>query len=179
MRFESGRTLHSHLGMSGSWRVFSAHEEPRPGGLWLLLVTPEAIVAQYRGPTLRLLEPGETPRPVAQLGPDLLAADVDAGEAMVHRLAAADPGRTIGETLMDQRVVAGIGNVYKSETLFLCGIDPWRPVGSITPDEARALGAEARELMQIGVRSGGGISTYAPGGGTPSRGLKWVYRRVR
>jgi endonuclease VIII len=173
LRFESGRVLHSHLAMGGVWRVLPAGEEPRRAGLWLLLATQRHVVTQYRGPVLRLLEPGEQVSAVGQLGPDLLGADVDAADALTRRLARAEPSRTIGETLLDQRVVSGIGNVYKSETLFLCGIDPWRPVGRVTETEAAALGATARKLMQLGVREPGKISTYAPGG------LKWVYHRVR
>jgi endonuclease VIII len=177
VRFDSGRVLHSHLGMVGVWRVFAAGSQPRTGGLWLLLETPKAVVAQYRGSTLQLLEPGAPIPRVAELGPDLLADDMDASATLVRRLARVDPARTIGDVLMDQRVVAGIGNVFKSETLFLCGIDPWRPVGSISPDEAGELGATARRLMQMGVTDQR-ISTYRPDGRV-GQGTKWVYRRVR
>jgi endonuclease-8 len=163
--FASGRVLHSHLGMNGSWRVSPAREELRRGGLWLLLGTPEVVVAQYRGPTLRLYEPGEQIRPVAGLGQDLLGDGVDGGSAMAGALERADPIVCVGEALLDQRLVSGIGNIYKNEALFLCGIDPWRPVGSIAADEARALGETARGLLREAMSNPGHV--------------RWVYRRAR
>lgn len=178
MRFDSGRVLHSHLMMSGVWRLLPASREPRPGGLFLLIGTREHVAALYRCPAVRLLEPGQPLTEVAALGPDLLGADVDPGEAAVRALARADPGREVGEAVMDQRVMAGIGNVYKSETLYLCGIDPWRTVGSLAEEEARAIGATAGRLMAEGVRTRGAIVTYRPPGGRPfSRETKWVYGR--
>ena len=79
---------------------------------------------------------------------------------------------------MDQRVVGGIGNVYKSETCFLTGIDPWRAVGTLDRDEATALGATAAALLADGVREPGGIRTYRPPGAPPwSRERTWVYKR--
>lgn len=162
--FESGRVLHSHLGMSGSWRVFPASGKLRCGGLWLLLKTPDLVVAQYRGPTLRLYERGEHIGRIGNLGPDLLGDDVDAASAMADALERADPALRVGEALLNQRLVSGIGNIYKSETLFLCGIDPWRPVGSITADEARALGDTARGLLRDAIVDPGQT--------------RWVYRRA-
>ncbi len=177
-RFGSGRVLHSHLVMHGVWRLVPADRPLPRGSLWLALCTEEWVAAQYRGPVLRLLEPGERPAGVPLLGPDLLDAAVDPGAAAVSRLARVDPGREVGEALMDQRVVAGIGNVYKSETCFLCGVDPWRPVGSLTGEEARALGATASRLLAEGVRQGGPITTYrAPLGPRDPGDRTWVYGR--
>jgi endonuclease VIII len=178
IRFESGRTLHSHLMMSGVWRLLPAAVPVRRGGLWLGLWTADHVAAQYRGPVLQLLEPGERPRSVDLLGPDLLDEAVDPGAAAAARLARVEPSRQVGEALMDQRVVAGIGNVYNSETCVLCGVDPWRPVGGLSPQEAAALGATAARLMADDVRGGGPITTYRPPGGRPgSRETTWVYGR--
>jgi endonuclease-8 len=178
LRFESGRTLHSHLVTSGVWRLLPASAPLRRGGLWLALWTREHVAAQHHGPVLRLLEPGERVPAVDALGPDLLDESVDPGPATAARLAAGEPTRQVGEALLDQRVVAGIGNVYKSETCFLCGVDPWRPVGGLTHDEAIALGETASRLMAADVRSGGPISTYRPAGGRPAAGgSTWVYGR--
>ena len=178
LRFESGRTLHSHLVTTGAWRLRPAAAELRRGGLWLALWTRDHVAARFRGPVLRLLEPGERVPAVDALGPDLLDEAVEPGQATAARLAAVDPGREVGEALLDQRVVAGIGNVYKSETCFLCGVDPWRSVGDLTPGEAAALGATASRLMAADVRSGGAITTHRPQGGRPSRGGRtWVYGR--
>ena len=128
---------------------------------------------------MRLLEPGEPlPRGLTSTGPDLLDRSVDPGRAAEAALARLEPSREVGDALMDQRVVAGIGNVYKSETCFLAGIDPWRAVGTLTPGEAHALGATAAELLAQGVRDAGAIRTYRPPGARPfSRERTWVYNR--
>lgn len=178
LRFASGRTLHSHLMMSGVWRLLPAAREPRRGGLFLALWTAGHVAALYRCPRVRLLEPGEPlPRDLTATGPDLLGADVDPGAAAARALGRLEPGRQVGEAIMDQRVVAGVGNVYKSETCFLAGVDPWRAVGSLAPDEAAALGATAARLMAADVRSGGPIRTYRPPGPAASRERTWVYGR--
>jgi endonuclease-8 len=179
LRFASGRVLHSHLMMSGVWRLLPASRTPRPGGLFLALWTEGHVAALYRCPTVRLLEPGEPlPRAVRATGPDLLGAGVDPGRAAAERLARVEPTREVGEALMDQRIVSGIGNVYKCETCFLTGIDPWRPVGSLSDREAAALGAEAARLLQLGVDDRGPIRTWRPPDAPPwSRERTWVYGR--
>ncbi len=179
LRFASGRVLHSHLMMTGVWRLLPATRPPRPGGLMLALWTDRDVAALYRCPNVRLLEPGEQlPRGLRATGPDLLGADVDAAAATTLALGRLEPTREIGEALMDQRVVAGIGNVYKSETCFLTGVDPWRSVGTLTDDEAAALGATAARLLAEGVRDAGRIRTYRPPDAPPwSREHTWVYNR--
>ena len=179
LRFASGRVLHSHLMMSGAWRLAPAARAPSPGGLFLALWTDRHVASLYRCPNVRLLEPGaQLPAMVTSTGPDLLDAEVDPGPATAAALARIEPSRQVGEALMDQRVVAGIGNVYKSETCFLTGIDPWRAVGTLSPEQARALGATAAALLADGVRDRGAIRTYRPPGGPPwSHEHTWVYRR--
>ena len=179
LRFASGRVLHSHLMMSGVWRLRRADRPIFPGGLFLALWTAEHVAALYRCPTLRLLEPGEPlPRAVRALGPDLLGADVEPGEATRAALRASEPTREVGDALMDQRLVSGVGNVYKSEACFVAGIDPWRTVGSLTPEEAAELGATASRLLGQGVAEAGAIRTYrAPGAPPWTRERKWVYGR--
>jgi endonuclease VIII len=79
---------------------------------------------------------------------------------------------------MDQRLVSGVGNIYKSEACFGAGIDPWRTVGSLTPEEAAELGATASRLLGQGVAEAGAIRTYrAPGAPPWTRERKWVYGR--
>lgn len=176
-RFRSGRVLHSHLRMGGVWRVYPAGAEVPRGGLWLALVTDRATVAQYRGPVITLLEPGDPIPQVDALGPDLLADDADPA-AIGARLLALEPSRQVGEAIMDQRVMSGIGNVYKSETLFLAGIDPWREVGTLSPHEAASIGSIGAELLAMGVRDRGRIRTYRPPLGTARPGERtWVYGR--
>ena len=179
LRFESGRVLHSHLMMSGVWRLARATRAPARGGLFLALWTEDHVASLYRCPQVTLLEPGAPlPPGLTRTGPDLLDAAVDPGRATADALGRLEPSRQVGDALMDQRVVAGIGNVYKSETCFLAGIDPWRAVGTLSPEQAHALGATAAELLAEGVREAGAIRTYRPPGGRPwSRERTWVYRR--
>ncbi len=181
LRFASGRLLHSHLMMSGVWRLVATGRDPFPAGLYLALAVPGRTAALYRCPHVRLLEPHEPlPGPIRRLGPDLLGAGTAPGADTAAALARTEPSRQVGDAVMDQRVVSGIGNVYKSETLFLAGVDPWRAVGSLTPDEAARIGTVAAELLEKGVRDRGRISTWEPPGRPPGQrpgGGKWVYGR--
>ena len=128
--------LHSHLGMSGSWHTYRRGEPWRKpvGAAWAVLSTERAEAVQFGGPTLRLLRAEALRRdPVlARLGPDILAADFDA-EPIARSLAGA-PDRSLGDALLDQHLVAGIGNIFKSEACFAAHLDPWQRVGDL-PDE--------------------------------------------
>ncbi|QDY07124.1 Fpg/Nei family DNA glycosylase [Micromonospora sp. HM134] len=127
-------TLHSHLRMDGVWRAYAPGERwtARPAHLIrAVLRGAEAVAVGYHLHELALLPTAEEERLLGHLGPDLLGADWDPAEA-VRRLAAA-PGVTIGEALLDQRNLAGVGNLYKCELLFLRGLSPWTPVGAV-PD---------------------------------------------
>jgi endonuclease VIII len=179
LRFASGRVLHSHLMMHGHWRLLPASRPPPPAGLSLALWTADHVAVLYRCTRVRLLEPGEPlPRDLLATGPDLLGGAVEPGAAAAAALARLEPTREVGEALVDQRVVAGIGNVYKSETCFLARVDPWRPVGSLRPEEAAELGATAARLMAADIPAGGPIRTYRPPAAPPwSRERTWVYGR--
>ncbi len=98
----------------------------------------------YQLGVVEVLRTGHESDTVGYLGPDLLGPDWDAAEA-VRRLTA-DPGRAIGEAILDQHNLAGIGNIYKTETLFLRGVSPWRPVGQV--DELAELVELARRLLE-------------------------------
>ena len=177
VRFASGRVVHSHLGMVGSWRVLSAARPIPQRNLWLALWTESHVAAQYNGPRLRLYEPGETIPGIAAVGPDLLDPTLSPGQVAAARLTQVDPDRTIGETLVDQRVMAGIGNIIRSETLFLCRIDPWRPVGTLSLAEATQIGATASRLLADGVAAGGPLTTFRSPN-PRSRERTWVYGRT-
>ncbi|HKA69171.1 MAG TPA: DNA-formamidopyrimidine glycosylase family protein [Actinomycetes bacterium] len=140
------RTLHSHLRMDGSWRVFA------PGQRWaarpahtirVVLRTRSAVAVGYHLHELALVRTEDEERLVGHLGPDLLGPDWDPGEA-VRRLCRR-PEVAIGAALIDQRNLAGIGNLYKAETLFLGGVWPWTPVGSV--EDLPALVTHAQHLM--------------------------------
>jgi endonuclease-8 len=148
--------LHSHLGMSGGWRVY-----PRGGGwrrpraaAWAVLAGEEREAVQFGGPTLRLLAAARVRRDpqLARLGPDVLAADFD--PAAVAAAIRAEPGREIGDALLDQTLLAGIGNIFKSEACFVAGVNPWRAVGELDEGELGAVLAAAREQMLDAVERG-------------------------
>ncbi|PJM93474.1 Fpg/Nei family DNA glycosylase [Streptomyces sp. CB01373] len=148
-RFEGGLTLHSHLLMEGAWKVYGAGERWKGGPghqIRAVLGTADRSAVGYRLQVLELLRTSEDERTVAHLGPDLLGPDWDPDLALANLLA--DPGRPLGEALLDQRNLAGIGNVYKSELCFLLGVTPWLPVGAVPADRAAKLPALAKNLLE-------------------------------
>jgi endonuclease-8 len=173
-RVEGGLTLHTHLRMDGSWRLF------RPGSAWpggpaheirVVLANADWTAVGYRLPVVELLRTDEEATVVGHLGPDLLGADWDEQEA-VRRLSSG-PDRAIGPALLDQRNLAGIGNLYKCEVLFLSGITPWTPVrgvgdlADVVRRAQRSLAANKDHWQQ---------STT----GNLRRGEEhWVYRRAK
>jgi endonuclease-8 len=125
-------TLHSHLRMDGAWRVYKPDERwsGRPAHLIRVVLRAErAVAVGYHLHELDLVPAENEGTLVDHLGPDLLGADWDPAEAV--RRIGQRPEREIADALLDQRNLAGIGNLYKSETLFLRGINPWRTVGEI------------------------------------------------
>ena len=132
LRVEGGLTLHSHLRMEGSWHLYRPGERRRGGPKWqvrVVLETADRVAVGYRLPVLELVETRAESEVVGHLGPDLLGADWDEAEAV--RRIAQQPQRTVGEALLDQRNLAGIGTLYRAETLFLLGLHPRRPVGAV------------------------------------------------
>ncbi|MDM4723138.1 zinc finger domain-containing protein [Micromonospora sp. WMMA1363] len=132
-------TLHSHLRMDGAWRAYAPGERwaTRPAHLIrVVLRSPSTVAVGYHLHDLALVPTSEEGRLVDHLGPDLLGPDWDPSEA-VRRLTTR-PATTIGEALLDQRNLAGVGNLYKCEVLFLLGVSPWTPVGAV-PDLTAAV----------------------------------------
>lgn len=144
LRFEGGVVLRSHLRMSGRWRL-EPRDAPRRGLPWLVLRGAEWEARQWNGPVLAL----ET-RAIRTLGPDLLAEETDV-EELVQRLRGSDETRLVGEALLDQRLVAGIGNMWLAEALWNARVSPWRPLGNVGDDELRTALAWARERMRASV----------------------------
>jgi endonuclease-8 len=157
LRFEGDLTIHSHLRMTGAWRVHTRGERwsRGPHRAWLVLRSGEHEVVQFDGPLLELLT--ESRRRFDQrlraLGPDILAEDFDE-RAFLTRLREDDPTRAIGDAILDQRTIAGIGNLWKAEACFLAGIDPWRPTGSVSDDEALRIVRAARPRMRQSAQDG-------------------------
>ncbi len=183
VRFEGDLTLHSHLRMGGAWRVYRRGERWRrsPRRAWLIVRTPDHEVVQFDGPVLELMTEGRTrfDAQLAALGPDVLGPALDEGE-LLRRLRDDDPTRAIGDALLDQHNVAGIGNVWKSEGCHLAKVDPWRPLSRVSDEDVLAIVHGVRPLMRRSVDRGGRIETYRPEGERRSAGRErptWVYGR--
>jgi len=157
LRFEGELTLHSHLRMTGSWGVYRAGQRWRrsPRRAWLVLRAAEHEVVQFDGPLLELLTESRTrfDQRLAALGPDILAPEFDSSRYL-RRLREDDPTRGIADALLDQRNLAGIGNLWKAEACWLAEIDPFRPVGRISDAEALRLVELTRPRMQRSARDG-------------------------
>ncbi|MEU6672544.1 DNA-formamidopyrimidine glycosylase family protein [Streptomyces sp. NPDC046925] len=147
-RFEGGLTLHSHLRMDGSWRLYAPGERWNGGPgyqIRAILGTDERTAVGYRLPVLELLRTADEHKAVGHLGPDLLGPDWDPEQALRNLLA--DPERQLGEALLDQRNLAGIGNVFKCEICFLLGVTPWLPVGELPAETAARIPALSKKLL--------------------------------
>jgi endonuclease-8 len=147
--FGTGEVLHVHLGLIGKFR---RRPSPRPGptGAVRLRLEGDDATWDLSGPTrCDLVDPYEQERIVARLGPDPLRRDADPALA---RDRMARTTRPVGAVVLDQSVIAGIGNVYRAEVLFLCGIHPDRSADSITDDEFDQLWSETVRLLRIGLR---------------------------
>jgi endonuclease-8 len=151
---EGGAVIHSHLGMGGRWFVSADGRLPH-GRPWLLLASGPAVASCTGGKILRLTSASRARNDPAllQLGPDPLAPDFDE-KAAASRLAGWEPSEAVGSALLDQRLVAGIGNVIRIEALHLAAVSPWRSVGELRADEASALVRHVRWIMDTALREG-------------------------
>lgn len=165
-------TLHTHFRMDGSWHLYRHGQAWRGGPQWqvrVLLENAEWQAVGYRLPVVELLARDREGDVVGHLGPDVLGPDWDPEEA-VRRLAA-DPGRELGPALLDQRNLAGIGNLYKAEVCFLSGLSPWTRVGDV-PDLAAVVDRCAR-LLEANKSTARQVTT-----GDQRRGrTTWVFER--
>ena len=146
LHFDGGLVIHSHLGMSGSWVVA---REPRPWRrAWLILRVGERWAVEFDGPTLELMTEGRTrfDQRLSQLGPDVLAGEFDSARFLA-RLRSDDQTRALGDALLDQRIVAGIGNIWKAEGCWEAQLDPWRPLAELTDEQAVAVIEAIRPRM--------------------------------
>lgn len=173
IRFDNGLELRTHLRMTGSWHRY------RPGEPWrrpaararLVIEVPGAVAVCFDAPVIELFETrAEAIHPtLARLGPDLLDDDWGPAHAEEAHRRLRDPARamlTISEALLDQRALAGIGNIWRNETLFRERVDPWASVADLDEATTDRLIATARDLL----RRSAGI--------TPGRAPMWVYRRA-
>ncbi|MCA1726132.1 MAG: DNA glycosylase [Actinobacteria bacterium] len=170
LRTSAGVTVHSHLRMDGAWHLY------RPGERWrgpdhqvrAVLETEPWVAVGFRLGVLEIVPTDREPEVVGHLGPDVLGPDWDAAVAIANL--AREPNRAVGEAILDQRLIAGPGNIYKSEALFLRGTHPWKPVAEV---DLEALVDLLKRLMEANRQTGMQITT-----GDRRRGHShWVYGR--
>lgn len=180
-RFEGARLLHVHLGLFGRFRRFRPARAPEPSPATRVRMTADGAVVHLSGPiACELVDDAAVEQLLARLGPDPLRTDADPERAWaaVQRRRSA-----VGRALLDQTVVAGVGNVYRAEVLFRAGIHPERPARELDRAEFDALWADLAALLRAGERSGR-IVTVEPahvGAATrarvPDDARVYVYRR--
>jgi endonuclease VIII len=159
LSFEGGLVLRSHLRMNGRWQVRARGSKILVGRPWLVLQGPMHEGVLWNGPVLEL-----TGRAVRRLGPDVLADRPDL-KRMVENLRRTHSGRELGEALLDQRLVAGIGNLWKAEALWQAQLSPWVLLGEVSDEALERVLGEAARLMRASLDGGrAGRSVYRRAG---------------
>lgn len=177
----SGRIVHVHLGLYGAFTEFATSDIPDPVGQVRMRMVGAEHGTDLRGPTrCEVIGEAEIGDVLARLGPDPLRSDADPALAYAR---IAKSRRPVGALLMDQSILAGVGNVYRCELLFRHGVDPFRTGTTITAGEFQAMWTDLVALMKVGVRRGKivvvraeddhGAPSYRPG-----RPRTYVYRRA-
>jgi endonuclease-8 len=175
---DNGLTLRTHMRMRGAWHRYG------PGEAWrrparnasAVIETSEAVAVCFDAPDVELLTDPDLRRSgvLAMLGPDLLARAFDVERAVARLTVRGE--MQLGEALLDQQAVAGIGNVVKSEVCFMAGLSPWRLVGDLDEPSLRRALATARRVLQANTKGGPRATTGAP---AAARGERlWVYGRA-
>ena len=178
MWFEGDLVLRTHMRMHGSWHIY------RPGERWqrprhelrILIATPSYVAVAFAVPVAEFVPAGSLDRegPVAELGPDLLSDGFDAADACARL--AARPDMEIADALLDQRALAGIGNVFKSEVLFAARVSPFTPVRALSAGQLQRIVAVATRQMRANVGDGATAGRRTTNRLDPSARL-WVYGR--
>jgi len=161
--FSGDLHLRTHMRMNGEWHIY------RPGERWqrprrdmrVVIETADFVAVGFNVPVAELLTGRELQRALHEQGPDLLA-EFDAAEAV--RRAREHGGETISEVLLNQRVAAGIGNIWKSESLFVRGINPFTPVKDLGDDALEQLFLAARALLKKSAAGHRSLNVYSRGG---------------
>src|SRR4051794_15225002 len=169
IRFEGGLTIHSHLRMTGSWQVHDVGARWRrsPHRAWLVIRRGEREVIEFDGPVLELMTDSRTriDQRIAGLGPDVVSPEPFDDARYLHRLRSDDPTRAIGDALLDQRIVAGMGTVWRSEACWRAPVPPSRAAGEVSGQEAVALVHKVRADIQTSAV--GGVQNRHPQGYNP------------
>jgi endonuclease-8 len=191
IHFSGDLILVTHMLMSGSWHIYRTGKDGCAGERWrrprpemrAVIATAEFEAVAFNVPVAKFYTASTLARnsAIPKLGPDLLGAEFAANEAKARLLANGD--EEIANVLLNQRVMAGLGNVYKSEVLFACGVHPFRHVSALTGAEVECILERARRFLEMNVKdgAGGGMVTYTGLRRTTrasDQGARlWVYRR--
>jgi endonuclease-8 len=168
IRFERGTTLRTHMRMTGSWHLY------RPGERWrkrrelarAVVEVENWTAVCFAAPVVELTDEVTASARLAHLGPDLTRTDIttaDIDVAVGRMRAVLDANEEIGNAMLDQRVACGVGNVYKSEVLFACAVDPFAPVGAIDVDLRRLLVETASRFLRQSTADSGPRATVPEG----------------
>jgi endonuclease VIII len=173
VHFDGGLSLDTHMRMTGSWHLYRAGERWRrpPRLMRCRLLVPSWEAVCFSAPVVRTYRrdgragrPDAVGDPVGHLGPDLCDDGADLDEAVARMADLIESGTAIADVLLDQRVAAGIGNVYKSEVLFACGVDPFTPVEEVGPDLRRRLVEMASRLLRANLATSRRTTVAGPPG---------------
>jgi endonuclease-8 len=182
IRFDNGLEIRTHLRMNGTWHRYRPGERWRrpPARARLVIEVPGAVAVCFDAPVVELLEQrAEMSHPaLGGLGPDLLAPAFDAIGAICRLRDPARAATTVAEALVDQRALAGIGNVYKSEVLWLEGVSPFARVGDLDDATLGRLVAIARRLLLDNASAARGPGRVTTAGDRGAPGPLYVYRRT-
>ena len=178
VHFEGGWSLRIHLGMHGTWLRKHARQAKPP--MWTAVLTVGEIAyvcaRSYKAELLKTHTMRSHAR-IARLGPDLLAEPPDIDEVLKRALLPAYATREIGDLLLDQRVAAGVGNIYKSETLFECRVHPRTQVRDLSSEQLRAIYEKAAHLMRLNLLTRGRTTVPIRRRPAPTSQKFWVYGR--
>ena len=186
MQFSGGLVLRTHMRMNGSWHIYKRGERwQRPRrDMRIVIATDDYEAVGFKIPVAEFLTPREVRQhdELRKLGPDVLSGEFDPAEA--ERRVRGRPSTSIADALLNQRVIAGLGNVYKSEVLFMCGVNPFVSVREVTDEKMTEIVATARRVLAVNVLDGvAPMTTYTgfrrtTGRADPKERL-WVYGRAR
>jgi len=175
VRFDDGRVLHTHLKMRGSWHVYRPGERfQRPEyQARVILEVSDALAVCFAAPTVRLLSPNAARADpyLNGLGPDLIPDEFDLERALSGLRALAEC--SLGEALMTQTAISGVGNIYKSETLFICRLNPFQTISELNFQQLVGVVQTARELLKKNAQPGSAQRTTTNG----MNSAYWVYKR--
>ncbi len=186
MQFSGGLVLRTHMRMNGSWHIYKRGERwQRPRrDMRIVIATDDYEAVGFGIPVAEFLTAREVTRhdELRKLGPDVLSAEFDPAEAV--RRIRERPSTSIADALLNQRVIAGLGNVYKSEVLFMCGVSPLVAVRDVTDEKIGEIVGTARRVLAANVLDGlAPMTTYTGFRRTTRRAdpkeRLWVYGRAR